>query len=141
MATHEPVLYAVCDGEKARFLRYDGGQLRTVNKFDVHSKGTNAEAEIGSVKEPKSDPHVQLKQHFAHDVAGQINEAFQKDTVLAGLVLTAPGHVLHEIRTHLTKAVAAKVIVAEDKDLTNTPDHDILGHFDRPATGWRLPTA
>ncbi|AQS89374.1 hypothetical protein NCH01_08490 [Neoasaia chiangmaiensis] len=136
MATQDPVLYAVCDGEKARFLRFDGQQLRTFQRFGAHSGETDAIGEVGSIKQPRTDPHAQVKERFAREIAQEINQALQQDSALEGLVLSAPPHVLHDIREHLSKAVAKKLIKSESKDLTNTPDHDLMSHFDRPATGW-----
>lgn len=139
MTTQDPVLYAVCDGEKARFLRFDGHQLRTVKTFDVHSGETNAAAEVGSLKDARTDPHAQVKERFARDMAKEINDAFRADGALEGLVLSAPGHTLHDIREHLSKPVAARLVKTESKDFTNTPDHELIQRFDRPATGWRIP--
>ncbi|MCQ9154032.1 host attachment protein [Acidomonas methanolica] len=138
MAIQEPVLYAICDGEKARFLRFDGKELRTARSFTAHGAETDAAGEIGSIKDPKTDPHVQLKERFAREMAGEINAAFSGADALRGLVLAAPPHTLHEIRAHLHKTVAERILAAESKDLTNTPDHDMLAHFNRPATGWVL---
>ncbi|GBQ72051.1 AtsE protein [Ameyamaea chiangmaiensis NBRC 103196] len=138
MATREPVLYVVADGEKARFLRFDGTGLRTTQSFGLKSPETNAEAEVGGIKAPRTDIHVQLKEHFTRDLAKAIDAAFAADSDLAGLVLSAPGHALHDIREEVSRSVTGMVLQTLDKDLVNTPDADLLAHFDRPATGWRL---
>lgn len=139
MAVQDPVLYAVCDGEKARFLRYDGQQMRTIQRFGAHDKETDAEGEVASIKEPRSDPKAQVKERFARQIAEEIEKALGSNPALEGLVLAAAPHVLHDIREHFTKATSKKLIKSESKDLTNIPDHDLLSHFDRPATGWPTP--
>ncbi|WP_025884970.1 host attachment protein [Asaia prunellae] len=139
MATQDPVLYAVCDGEKARFLRFDGHQMRTIQRFDAHDKTTDAAGDVASIKEPRSDPKVQVKERFARQIAHEIDTAFTANSALEGLVLAAAPHVLHDIREHLSKVTSRKLIKSESKDLTNIPDQDLLAHFDRPATGWPKP--
>ncbi len=139
MPVQDPVLYAVCDGEKARFLRYDGQQMRTVQRFGAHDKDTDAVGEVASIKEPRSDPKVQVKERFARQIAHEIETTLDSNSALEGLILAAAPHVLHDIREHLSKAASKKLIKSQSKDLTNIPDHDLLSHFDRPATGWPTP--
>ncbi|GBQ11594.1 host attachment protein [Swaminathania salitolerans] len=139
MPNQDPVLYAICDGEKARFLRYDGQQMRTIQRFGAHDRNTDAEGEVASIKEPRSDPKVQVKERFARQIAEEIDAALKANPALEGLVLAAAPHVLHDIREHLSKATSRKLIKSESKDLTNIPDPELLSHFDRPATGWQIP--
>lgn len=134
MATQDPVLYVIADGEKARVLKLDAHQLRTVETLNVH-KGSNAEHDVGDIKAPKTDPKLQLKTHFAHDVAAHINK-LARDPLIEGIFLAAPAKDLHEIRTHLDKTGEKKVFRTLTKDLTNVPDHELLKHLDRPETGW-----
>ncbi|WP_367160537.1 host attachment protein [Kozakia baliensis] len=136
MPAQDPVLYAVCDGEKARFLRFDGQQMRTFQRFGAHDSETDAIGEVGSIKQPRTDPHVQVKERFAREIAGEIENVLKDNAALEGFVLTAPPHVLHDIREQFSKATLKKLIKTETKDLTNIPDQDLLPHFDRPATGW-----
>jgi len=136
MKSADPVLYAVADGEQARFLKFDGQQLRTTKRLNAAGRGVDgesADAEVGSIKSPRKDPHEQIKALFAREVAEAINSDMGS---LDGLVLAAAPHVLHDIREHLTKSVVKKLIKSEAKDLINIPDHDLLGHFSRPASGW-----
>lgn len=139
MAAQDPVLYVVCDGEKARFLRYDGQQMRTIHSFDAHSKETDAMGEIAAIHDPRTKPKEQIKKRFARQIADEIETALNSNSALEGLVLAAAPHVLHDVREHLTKATSKKLIKSESKDLINIPDHDLLSHFDRPATGWQIP--
>ncbi|EHH67988.1 host attachment protein [Gluconobacter morbifer] len=134
MATQDPVIYVVADGEKARFLRLEGPQLRTIVSFDLH-KGSNAEKDVGSIKAPHTNPNEQLKVRFTHDLAGHINKAAQ-DSNVEGILLIAPADALHAIREHLDKPTTKKLFKTLTKDLTNVSDHDLLKHLDRPETGW-----
>ena len=45
------------------------------------------------------------------------------------LVLVAPPGVLTELKNHLSKAMAERVVNDVQKDLTNVPDHDLTGHL------------
>ncbi|GAN55347.1 baeRF12 domain-containing protein [Tanticharoenia sakaeratensis] len=137
MTTLDPVLYVVADGNKARFLKYDGQQLRTTRSFDAQT--APAHAEVGSIKTPHADPRTQIKERFAREVADAIAHDAQQDSAVEGIALAAPASTLHEIRSHLNKATAAKLVTTESKDLTNIADHDLLSHFHRPATGWEMP--
>ena len=134
MATQDPVIYVVADGEKARFLRLEGAQLRTIASFDLH-KGSSAEKDVASIKAPRENPHEQLKEHFTRDLADHINKAAQSNDV-EGILLIAPAQASHEIREHLDKPTSKKLFKTLVKDLVNTPDHDLLKHLDRPETGW-----
>ena len=139
MAAQDPVLYVVCDGEKARFLRYDGQQMRTIQRFGAHDKETDAIGEVASIHDPRTNPKEQIKKRFSRQIADEIETALNNNPALEGLVLAAAPHVLHDVREHLTKATSKKLIKSESKDLTNIPDQDLLSHFDRPATGWPKP--
>ncbi|MBF0887132.1 MULTISPECIES: host attachment protein [Gluconobacter] len=134
MATQDPVIYVVADGEKARFLRLEGSQLRTIETFDLH-KGSSAEKDVASIKAPHENPREQLKVHFTRDLAAHINKAAQSSAV-EGILLVAPPQASHEIREHLDKPTTKKLFKTLVKDLVNTPDHDLLKHLDRPETGW-----
>ena len=134
MATQDPVIYVVADGEKARFLRLEGSQLRTIETFDLY-KGSSAKKDVASIKAPHENPRDQLKVHFTRDLAAHINKAAQSSDV-EGILLVAPPQASHEIREHLDKPTTKKLFKTLVKDLVNTPDHDLLKHLDRPETGW-----
>ena len=105
--------------------------MRTLQHFDNSGHGdTDADPSAGTsqLKAPKSDPHDQAKAHFASAVAARLNEAVRRGE-MDEIVLAAPGHVLHDIRSHLDKAATAKLGKSLDKDLTNTPEHELAGHF------------
>jgi protein required for attachment to host cells len=52
------------------------------------------------------------------------------------LVLVAPGHVLHDLRQALDQTASAKIVGSLAKDLTKTPDHDLMSHL---AEWWQPP--
>ncbi|MGC5748531.1 host attachment protein [Gluconobacter sp. NFX36] len=134
MATQDPVIYVIADGEKGRFLRLEGSHLRTIENFDLH-KGSDAAKDVGSIKAAHTNPKEQLKTHFTKDLATHINKAAQ-DSNIEGIFLVAPAQALHDIREHLDKPTTKKLFKTLTKDLTNTSDHDLLKHLDRPETGW-----
>lgn len=140
MPVQDPVLYAVCDGEKARFMRYDGHQMRTIHRLDAHHHPDDDGLLTTSIKEPKSDPKELTKERFARTIAAEIEKVLAQNAALKGLVLAASPHVLHDLRVMLSKATMRKIVKTESKDLTNIPDHEMFSHFNRPATGWpQLP--
>ncbi len=123
--------YVVADGGKARILTRDGGEMRTLQHFDNSGHGDTDEdpsAGTSQLKAPKSDPHDQAKAHFATQVAGRLNEAVRTGKI-DEIVLAAPAHVLHDIREGLDKAASSKLGKSLSKDLTNTPDHELVSHF------------
>ena len=123
--------YVVADGGKARILTGDSSALRTLQQFDAGGHGdTDDDASAGSsqLKAPKSDPHDQSKEHFAKQIAARLNEAVRTGGV-DEIILAAPAHVLHDIREALNKAASAKLGKSLSKDLTNTPEHELVSHF------------
>ncbi len=124
--------YVVADGGKARILTLNGGEMRTLHRFDNSGHGDASEdpsAGTSQLKAPKADPHEQAKAHFAAQVAGRLNEAVRTGKV-DEIILAASAHVLHDIRHELDKAASAKLGKSLSKDLTNTPDHELATHFE-----------
>lgn len=113
--------------------------MRTIQRFGAHDKETDAIGEVASIHDPRTNPKEQIKKRFSRQIADEIETALNNNPALEGLVLAAAPHVLHDVREHLTKATSKKLIKSESKDLINIPDHDLLPHFDRPATGWQIP--
>ena len=123
--------YVVADGGKARFLTLDGNAMHTLAHFDNSGHGdTDQDASGGTsqLKAPRSDPHGQAKSHFAKQVAERLNEAVRTGKV-DKIVLAASPHTLHDIRDNLDKAASAKLGKSISKDLTNTPEHELVSHF------------
>ncbi len=125
------VWYVVADGGKARILTLEGGEMRTLHRFDNSGHGDASDdpsAGTSQLKAPKADPHDQAKAHFAKQVADWLNEAVRTGKV-DEIVLAASAHVLHDIRAEMDKSASAKLGKALSKDLTNTPDHELASHF------------
>ncbi|GAB3588451.1 MULTISPECIES: baeRF12 domain-containing protein [Acetobacter] len=129
------VVYVVADGGKVRFLHDHQGSMHDVQVSDSHDHtGTPGQMPAGA------SPSDTRKDAFARSVAEHMNAQVAHDGAnVAGFVLAAPAHILHEIREHLSAPAAARVIKVLSKDLINIPAHDIRDHFDIPATGWVLP--
>ncbi len=123
--------YVIADGGKARIATLSGGHMHALHHFDNSGHGDAAQdpsAGTSQLKAPKSDPHDQAKAHFATQIAHRLNEAVRTGEV-DEIVLAAPGHILHDIREALDKAATGKLIKSISKDLTNTPEHELAGHF------------
>ena len=150
---HPKIWVVIADGEHARVVvpTAPHGQFATTLSFDSitahllsHDLGSERPGRVnerGSTTrhaiEPRQDPHKAAKQKFVAEVAKQINshaEAGEFDQ----LVLVAPGHALHDLREGLSVTVTDKVTGSLVKDLTKTPDHDLVSHL---AEWWRKPAA
>ncbi|GBQ07622.1 host attachment protein [Acetobacter cerevisiae] len=129
------VIYVVADGRKVRFLHDGEGKMHDVQDFDSEKhEATPGKMPTGAT------PKDAAKDGFARVVADRLNALVNSGEKIDGFVLAAPAPVLHEIRQHLSKPAAAKLIKTFDKDFTNIPAHDLRKHFDIPATGWVLPS-
>ncbi len=123
--------YVVADGGKARILTLEGGKMHTLESFDNSGHGDTDEdpsAGTSQLKAPKSDPHDQVKEHFAKQVASKLNEAVRTGKVNE-IILAAPAHVLHDVREALDKAALGKLGKTLSKDFANTPDGELASHF------------
>jgi protein required for attachment to host cells len=79
------------------------------------------------------DPRRDMKRQFAVRVARALDAA-HKRAAFDKLVIVCPPTMLGDLRTELSRHVAAAVIAELPKDLVKTPDHDLLAHFkDVPA--------
>lgn len=110
MTTIDPVTYVVADAHTARLLRHEGHALHTTD-------------------------HIAPTEHFAATIAAALNRGVTDGTI-SRFILAAPGHLLHAIRAELTGVAQDKLILAVPKELAQLPDHDLIQHFDIPATGW-----
>ncbi len=79
--------------------------------------------------EPRRDPHVLRKEHFAHRVAEVINDAAAHDRFDA-LVLVAPPKTLGEIRAALGEPAKRRVVAESPKELIKIPRVELAGHLD-----------
>jgi protein required for attachment to host cells len=137
------IWYVIADGGRARFVERDErGAFRTVSSFvstELHAKasdlGRDRPARVmesatpgRSAIEPRRDLKDAAKQDFVKLVAEQIDVEHGRGQ-FDNLVLVAPPGVLTELKNHLSKAMAERVVNDVQKDLTNVPDHDLTGHL------------
>ncbi|WP_298285984.1 host attachment protein [Acidocella sp.] len=118
MAIHLRILFALADGEHARFIRPapEDNTLHSASRV-LPEEGRKGEA---------AEPHLRDPGKFAAWVAGQLStHADSYDE----LVLVAPAHVLGVIKGHLTKPAAAKLAGTLDKDLTKIADGALQPHL------------
>lgn len=110
MTTIDPVTYIVADAHTARLLHHEGHALHTTDRIAVTD-------------------------HFAVTIAERLNHGVTDGTI-SRFILAAPAHLLHAIRAELTGTAQEKLILAVPKELAQLPDHELIAHFDIPATGW-----
>ena len=137
------IWYVIADGGRARFVERDErGAFRTVSSFvstELHAKasdlGRDRPARVmesatpgRSAIEPRRDLKDAAKQDVVKLVAEQIDVEHGRGQ-FDNLVLVAPPGVLTELKNHLSKAMAERVVNDVQKDLTNVPDHDLTGHL------------
>lgn len=136
----------IADGMHARILRQDapGGNLvpalaeeiidPAVHGFarDLKSDHPGRAFDTGSgarhAMEPRHDPHVQQKQHFAKRVAELINAAAGRNE-FAKLILVAPPKTLGELRADLNEHARKRVTGELDRDLVRTPMTELQRHL------------
>ncbi|MGO9818637.1 MAG: host attachment protein [Acidocella sp.] len=117
MPIHLKVLFAIANGEHARFVR----PAEEDNTLHSSSRVIPEEGHVGSA----DHTHAQDKDKFAVWVAEQLS---QNTASYDELVLVAPAHTLNIIRERLNKQAAAKVVGTVEKDLAKIADHDLWPH-------------
>ena len=117
MPIHLKLLFALADGEHARFVR----PAEADNTLHSSSRVSPENGHDGAAHHP----HTQDKDKFALWVAEQLN---QNAALYDELVLIAPAHTQSVILHHLAKPAADKVIGTLDKDLTKVSDHELWPH-------------
>ena len=138
-------LIVIADGSNARFFTHDRSDRRLTALDDAAMdidvpKGTDILADrqgrsfssIGdgrSAYEPKNDPRDLVEKDFAHRVIGRMERTFE--TAKADrIVIAAAPRTLAEMRRKLPKQLEDRVEAELDKDLTNTPESELMGHFE-----------
>lgn len=81
-----------------------------------------------SAIESRSDPHRELKAHFAHHLADVLSHEFENGH-FHRLILVAAPVTLGDLRAAISDHVRATVIGEIAHDLTKTPNHEIPGHL------------
>ncbi|MGE0626946.1 MAG: host attachment protein [Hyphomicrobiaceae bacterium] len=79
--------------------------------------------------DPKTDAHRLEKRRFVEQVVAMLDEQAPADA-FDRLVLVAPPKALGDLRSALTPRLAAVVHAELSKDLTKTPDHDLMSHLE-----------
>lgn len=119
----------LADAEHARVVAPAVKQGQFLTEVTFKAPGTVAQHGGAS----RVDPHAQAKTHYAQALAAELARhanAFDQ------LVLAAPPHTLHDLRSAISGAVAAKVVDSINKDLVKLNDHDVSAHL---AKWWLVP--
>ncbi len=134
----------IADGARARLVsvqRQDGA-VRIVEEQEF-SSDHRANRELGRDKparvfeshgvtrhaiEAKTDHHRSLKHEFADEVSELLAEKLAQKR-FNRLVIVAPPAALGDLRASLPDAVKSKLVAEIAKDLTKTPNADILEHI------------
>lgn len=137
-------LIVVADGARARFFTHDRNDTRLTALSDASMeievpKVTDIMADrqgrsfssVGdgrSAMEPRSDPRDLVEKEFAHTVLGRLSEIYPRQKADRIVIAAAP-RTLAEMRKKLPKQLEAHVAATLDKDLTNTPESELMKHF------------
>lgn len=140
--TQPKVWVVIADGEHARVVvpkavLHQFVTLLAFDSVDARKQSSDLGGEHAGrhAPTPRADPHLLAKHRFVVEVAEQLNHhgdahAFDQ------LVLIAPAHALHDLRTALSKTATAKLVGTETHDLVKVPDHDLPSHL---AKWWLAP--
>jgi protein required for attachment to host cells len=129
-------LFVIADGARARWVR----RSETANDFVTlkelaagprtqgHPQGASFDSHTGRPTniEPRKDIARAQKAQFAAEIADVINADTATDG-LDRLVVVAPARVQADIRQRLSGPASAKLAATLAKDLTKTPDHELMG--------------
>ena len=134
----------IADGARARILENDGPGhgLHAVNGLVFHGdhastheivsdRAGRSHSSVGpgrSAIEAHSDPHRELKKTFAHTLADALAHGLAQKSY-DRLVIVAPPSALGDLRAALPEAVRAKVTGEIAKDLTKTPNGELVEHL------------
>lgn len=78
--------------------------------------------------EPKSDPHRELKRHFAEDLAEELESIAQNEKIESLVIAAAPttlGDLRNALSPHLRSLVRAEAAI----DLTKVPNSELAAHL------------
>ena len=151
MSRHPVTWFVIADGMHARVLRQEGahgdlvpalehemiepqvqgfsrdlGADRPGRAFDTAGGGPHA-------MEPRSDPHMRMKQVFARRVAELVNAAAGQGA-FERLVVVAPPRTLGELRAELDPDVRARIVAEAAKDLMKIPQAELCEHLAKIVT-------
>jgi protein required for attachment to host cells len=146
MSRNQVTWFVIADGMHARVLKQDAprgalvpalehelvepkvqgfsrdlGDDRPGRAFDPGSGGRHA-------MEPRSDPHMRMKQAFARRVAELINQGAGRGA-FEHLVLVAPPRTLGELRAELDPGARRRILTESAKDLMKIPQAELGDHL------------
>lgn len=137
------ILYVIADGGRARFVVRDAeGRFRTASSFEsaaLHKQSRDMTSDrpgrvfesadsTRHAVEPRQNPHEAEKMSFVDMVVDEIGREHAADA-FDQFVLVAPSKVVGEFRRVVPPALASVLKCTLQKDLTNTPDHDLSAHL------------
>ena len=129
--SRQPVLWVlVVDGSRARVVMPDlvEGNFRTTLTL-----GT---AEYPHEPPPLRDDGYRARAHsFAAEVGERLSDE-ARSGAFDQLVLVGPGHVVHDVRMHLSKLAASFVVGTVMHDFSQLNDQDLSPHL---AQWWLAP--
>lgn len=131
-------LVLVGDGAKVLFLRNKGDavypSLVVENVLELdnppsHEQGTDSPGRLQTPANPRSateptDWHRLAEERFAVDIAEALYKAAHAGR-FDKLVIVAPPRTMGELRQHLHKEVADRIVGEITKDLTSLPIHEV----------------
>jgi protein required for attachment to host cells len=150
MPKHQKLLFAIVDGEHARFVRPAADNALHVDQEMESAAVHKRSSDLGSdhpgaafhsnstahhAMTPRHDPHSLEKEAFARHVAAVLNESADAGG-FDELVVVAPSHTLEAIRGGLSATTAARLIGTLMKDLVKTPADALQEHLHE----WVRPT-
>ncbi len=135
--------FLIADGAKARLFESKGPKARLTLKCDWSNPNARMMArDLGRERPVRGrtigtgapyavdapSPHEKAETAFVAARAVDINEGHKKGA-FDQLIIAAPPSALGLLRKNLTPEVAAKMVGAFDKDLTNYSDRDLHAYF------------
>lgn len=139
----------IADGGRARVLQSMGGGqhleevVGLVQAIDLPASRDIADDKQGRsydsvgahrhAIERRTDPHRELKRHFAEHLAEMI-DAKAAEGALDRLVVVAPAVTMGDLRPAFSKRVLALVTAEIVSDLTKVPDDEIMQHLEKHMT-------
>ena len=137
------LLFVIADGGRARFVLRDAqGHFKTASSFEsavLHKQSRDMTSDrpgrvfesadsTRHAVEPRQDPHEAEKTGFVNMVVDEISRE-QAEGAFDQFVLVAPPKVVGEFRRVVPAALSSVLKCTLQKDLTNTPDHDLTAHL------------
>ncbi len=129
------IQFVIADGARARWVRRSDHANDFVTTKDLLAEARQNGEPQGVVLEsssrqrftvPESDQAVrEHKARFPRQVAEAINTAAAQDE-FDRLVVVAPDRTLSEIKQHLSQPASTRLTKTLAKDLTKTPDHELM---------------